>query len=300
MTTINLYSRVSYALLGLLIWLSLPSYALDTIKLYPEIDKKDHGRQHYFYSLLEKALTASQDRYGEFEIQYTDVTMSRERQFLEICTDDGRLNVTLSPPHKVTQHNALRIPFPTLKGLASFRFFYVHEKNQHLLKEVKNLEDLKQFKQGQGRHWSSRAVFEHHNIPVIVGETHRNLISMLMADRFDLLMRGGNEIGLELPRLQQAGHPLHLDEHVLLYMYLPHYFYVSPSEPRLAERIEYGLNKLKDSGEFEKHFRAYYGDTLATYSIKNRVILHIKNTNFREDYYKQDQENLLTFSAFTQ
>ena len=57
----------------------------------------------------------------------------------------------------------------------------------------------------------------------------------------------------------------------------PQYFYVSKSEPRLAERLAYGLNQMVEDGTFDAIFDKHFGATLAALKLDQRTIIELEN-----------------------
>jgi hypothetical protein len=246
---------------------------------------------------LELALNASKDRYGDYQFQLTPHDMNRDRQFRQLVSGVD-LTVLVSPPKARWEGQVIRVPVPVQKGLASYRLFFLLSDNIDLLQNVKSVEDLRQFRHGQGRYWSSVKILKDNGFQVVTGHSYTGLFSMLQKNRFDLLMRGLNEVEIEQEVFAQEMKTISLDPHVVLYFYLPNYFYVSPKQPRVAQRLEYGLLKLHENGEFDRHFHRYYGSALKKFNMGQRTLLKIPNTNIDNSLFEHDKPYILEFEDF--
>jgi len=80
-------------------------------------------------------------------------------------------------------------------------------------------------------------------------------------------------------------------------MYLPGYFYVSQKAPRIAERIEYGLIKMFESGDFDEYFYRYFGEDVKRAKLEQRKIFYLDNTNLSPDMYENDKKYLMDHAA---
>ncbi len=58
---------------------------------------------------------------------------------------------------------------------------------------------------------------------------------------------------------------------------LPTYFYVSPTCPDLARRVEAGLRRIMENGTYEKIFNDHFGQIYARAGLENRKIFKVAN-----------------------
>ncbi|UZJ45538.1 transporter substrate-binding domain-containing protein [Marinimicrobium sp. C6131] len=246
----------------------------------------------YANDLLKLALELSEHRYGPYEIVQQPAQTVIRRQLLEL-QEEGHLSVALSMPMAEWLNNAEMIPFPIMKGLASYRLFFSHRKNLDRFNAIDDLDTLKTLKIGQGPGWSTSKILEDNGFEVVYGGPYKTLFPMLHGDRFQLLMRGVYEIQPELEAYLPEMPELVIVDGIAIYTYLPMYFFVSREQPGLAERLRYGLKKAHDNGQWDALFDQYFGDMLNWLNHGTRRVFYLDNTNIDRSFYANDKSFLL-------
>lgn len=254
--------------------------------------EREAPHRAYADEVLALALELSRDRYGPYRIvQQTQETVIR-RQLLEL-DKGGSLSVAVAMPTPEWLQGAVPVRVPLMRGLASLRFFLGHKDLLPLYESVRTVNDLKALSIGQGPGWSTARILEDNGFKVVYGGAHQTLIPMLHSGRFQLLMRSIYEVGPEL-RAQQAAHPgLFIVDNFAVFTYMPMYFFVARSEPRLAERLEYGLKKAYANGQHDRVFNRYFGDSLKLLRTKRLKLLYVPNTNIDKSFFEQDRPYLM-------
>lgn len=275
---------------------SLPVYAEETVQAIsvvkiPYMERAGFHRK-YADALLELALELSAAKYGPYEIvQQRQQTVIR-RQLLELEAGDN-LSAAVSMPTPEWLAKARVIRFPIMKGISSYRMFLANKKNIQKFNGIARLRDLKAYKVGQGPGWSTGKILEDNGFDVVYGGPYETLLPMLVADRFQMLMRGVYEIVPELSQYQSTTPELGIVEGFAVYTYLPMYFFVSNNQPKLAERLEYGLKAAHASGELDILFNKCFGETLDLLNTTQRKIFYLPNTNIDAYFYEHDKPYLL-------
>lgn len=248
--------------------------------------------REYTNAILQLALETSAEKFGPYEIvKQTRQTVIR-RQLLEL--EKGQtLSVAVSMPMAEWLEKARVVQFPLMKGLASYRLFFAHEKNLQRFNNIQTLEALKELKVGQGPGWSTAQILEDNGFQVEYGGPYKTLFPMLGLDRFQLLMRGVYEIAPEYKVYKEEMPELAIVDGIAIYTYLPMYFFVSKKQIVLADRLEYGLKQAHKSGQIDKLFDEYFGETLKLLNIEQRKIFYLKNTNIDASFYQHDKPYLL-------
>ncbi|WP_027330411.1 substrate-binding periplasmic protein [Marinimicrobium agarilyticum] len=262
-----------------------------TVVKIPHMEVAGLHRQ-YANALLEMTLTLSERRYGPYElVRQTGETVIK-RQLLELENGDN-LSVAISMPMPEWLEKTERVPLPIMKGLASYRLFLARRKNVAAFNAIDNLDALKKLRIGQGPGWSTGKILEDGGFKVVYGGPYPTLLPMLNADRFDLLMRSVYEAAAELKRYQPDMPELAVVDGIALYTYLPMYFFVSKTQPVLAERIEYGLALAYKNGQLDELFNRYFSGSLAMLNLENRRVFYLPNTNIDPSFYESDKPYLL-------
>lgn len=258
------------------------------------LDNKDKLQQ-YSYQLLQLALDVTKEEYGDYRLSRATIAMSRDRQFLELIKAD-KLNVMISPPQKGRGENAIRVAFPIQKGISSYRIFFLLNKNKDIFKEVNSIEELKKYSTGSNIQWSTTQILKYHQFNLVTSITYKGLFDMLNSERFISFNRGINEIFIELETFSKQFPELTYDQHIALFTYLPNYFYVSPSQPKLAKRLETGLLVLHNNGQLDELFYRYFGQYIDKIALQKRRFFTLENINLEPFMYIQDKPYLLDIS----
>lgn len=245
----------------------------------------------YADALLNLALKASEEVYGPYKVIQQSDERVINRQLLDISS--GQLSVAVAMPNAEWLAKATPVKFPIMKGFASYRLFFITEKNKAAINKVKDLEDLKAFKVGQGRGWSTADILEHYQFDVVYAPNYTSLFPMLEDNRYQLLMRGVYEMEVELFANKIKMPDLAIADNIAVYTYLPMYYFVAKTQPELAERLEYGLKKLYTSGEFDKLFKEHFWSSLKLLDLENRKVFYLQNNNIDPTFFANDKPYLL-------
>ncbi len=254
---------------------------------------QDPKVEHHEFALLEAALRATEPDFGPFSLKYHSEAFSRNRALREI--EKGRpVNIGVSPVKPQWNELLARVDIPVKKGIWSYRVFILLQENKDLLQTVNSPEKLKSIPTGVGAQWAFRKVLEEGGFNnVVTGLSTPNLYKMLSLGRFVTFSRGVEEAARELQEFG-ADHPgLVIDEHVMLYVYLPSYFYVSPQFPKIAERVRVGLERIFESGEYDEIFKEYVGDVVKEYRLNQRRVFILDNPNLSPKARERDKPYLL-------
>lgn len=264
---------------------------MDKVLMLKEIsgNKLSHT---YNTELLTRILDATVEEFGDFELNTTPLPMVRDRQFVEL--QKGKLINVLASPYKEKYNQfGIRVPFPLKMGLASSRIFLVTEENKDVLKNVTTVEQLKKVRTGSHTQWTTTKVLHDQGVNVLTDNQYESLFKMLSRGHFDTFNRGIHEIHSELAEFKPNYPNLTFDKHLVLFFYMPDYYYVSETTPRLAKRIEAGLLELHSNGELLKLIKEYFAEELAAFELNKRRVLTIENTNLAPGMYQHDKAYLL-------
>jgi len=238
-------------------------------------------RYKYTYELMELILKATPE-YTSAQVKTTEVNMTRSRIFLEL-KKGNLLNVVAEAPQKEWDSNLIVIPIPIRKGLQGFRLFIIKNKNREKLVQVDSLQSLTALYTGSGNEWSTRLAMEDAGFVVVTANGYESLFSMLSKQRFTTFGRGINEAYQEVESHLALYPDLVVDNRILLEIPLATYFYVSPSFPRIADRIRVGLLRLIESGEFDQFFFQQYCTDILKANMSERMRFKIDNPQVSQE-----------------
>jgi ABC-type amino acid transport substrate-binding protein len=260
-------------------WLALscasPAMAADIV-MRPRPDDAKGPRVDFNGLVIEEALRRTVPTWGPYEYAPQVPLLARERMLDEMLRGEVvNLSVVASQP--AWEERLLPIRIPIDMGLSGYRIALIHRDNQARLAAVKDVAELKRLGMGVGTAWSSRKVFEAEGFRTVTGESFNALLQMLMAGRSDYFLRGLNEAFPEHAARKDEFPALAIEQQLLLVVPLPTYIFVSPKAPRLAKRLEEGMESMLRDGTLQKLVLQHHSDLLAQAQVCSRRIFRINN-----------------------
>lgn len=238
---------------------------------------KETDTRVYELGLLRKTLEKTVDEYGPYRIQLSKAFYNPQRAEIEL-KKGSEININRLTLSSVTMRDEfITIPFPLLKGILGYRIFLIHRKDQEKFAGIKTLDELKRLRVGQRVGWGDVPIFEHHGIEVVTGHDYDSLFEMLIKGRFDYFSRGIGEALPEYNFHKEKLPDLWIEETILLYYPYPVFFFVNRQYPKLAERVQRGLQLMLEDGSFDEYFLEYNKTMLDQAHIKDRKLFAIDN-----------------------
>jgi hypothetical protein len=146
----------------------------------------------------------------------------------------------------------LAIKFNLLRELSDYRILLIRKEDQAKFAAVKSLADLRKFKAGTASDWHDKKVFQLNNIPFVTSWAYDAMFKMLVDKRFDYILRSPQEIWPELEAHKDL--PIIAEEKLLIAAQSPVYFFVHPTNEKLAKRIKKGLDIAEKDGSLKTLF----------------------------------------------
>ncbi|HDZ8857058.1 TPA: transporter substrate-binding domain-containing protein [Aeromonas dhakensis] len=223
--------------------------------------------------LLRLSLDLTVPEYGPYRL-IASPPMEQGRAVKEL--QGGELvQVGVFAPDEERERTLLAIHVPLAKGLLGWRVCLVRQGDEGRFANIRSLTDWRQagFRIGQHRSWPDTRLLKENGLDVVVGGLYEALFNMLHKRRFDCFLRSVIEIEDELTQ-----HPdLAIEPHLVFRYPLALLFFVSPRYPELAKRIELGLQRARQSGDYERIFEAGFGSTIRRLQLERRVMLELSN-----------------------
>ncbi len=289
-TGIGRITLVSFALV-IVLCSSYKALAVERVLGLADLSVGDR-RNVYYTQLLVAALENTRDEYGPYELIKPNRSMNSQRMMAEL-SKGKYLYVGVSPYKAAWQGKTLIVPVPLGRGVPSFRLFLAKTRLQTQLQNVKCPEHLKPFRFGLGQGWSTAKIMEDSGFNVVYAADHAGLHRMLLADRFELFMRGGEEIILEKPLFKGRSQDVYVVDNVGVFTYLPIYFHVAKTKPVLAKRLKVGLKALFESGEMDRILFSLHSKAIQLIQQPKRNFIYIENTNLPPGTFERDKPYLL-------
>ena len=245
----------------------------------PAPESPGDTRYDYYWKLLEQALATTEAEFGPYDLQVATTAMNEARSLHELEIGSSQITILVHGNVAEYERRLLPIRFPLDKGLLGYRVFLIRSEEQSALDAVNSLEDLRQYRIGQGQGWGDVAILRNAGLTVVEGASYDGLFSMLSAGRFELFSRGVVEVGEELAREHQAHPDLEIERHLMLNYPLTRYFYVNRSVEgeALAKRLSTGLERMLKDGVFDRMFEEFKAPFDKLINFRNRLIIQIDN-----------------------
>ncbi len=238
-------------------------------------------RYQYPEDLLKLILQKTESIHGKAQVVRCKYTMKRKRTFSALL--EGKdIHVMAEAVKPGWEEQLIPIRIPIRKGIQGFRTFLIHADYQEELSKVQTLDDLKRFPTGSGAQWLTTRVLIENGFNVVLGNDYEGLFKMLMNKRFVTFGRGISETSFEHNERKDAYPDLAIEKHLVLFIPLPTYFFVTPKKPQLARRIEEGLILMLHDGSFDAFFQERYGKIIAEADLENRRLFKINNPNLSD------------------
>lgn len=248
--------------------------------VYPPPEAAGDERHLYYWQLLDAALAANREKYGDYTATPYATAMTFQRGVAEVESGRGVVNIVSRATNPDLEKRLRPIRIPLDKGLLGLRLFLIMPETQARLDKVRALKDLQEFSIGQSSRWTDVAVLQKAGFKLVLADTYTPLFGMLGARRFDLFSRGAIEIEAEWRANREAVPGLSIEKRFVLYYPMPRYFFVprTVEGERMAERIEDGLQRLRRSGEFERRYQAWKKLVLKDAHLAGRTVFRLTNT----------------------
>lgn len=246
-----------------------------------------HEHRSYYEDLLQLALDKTEAEYGPCQVTVPDKVKPQVRRYLDLerKTATDIIDATATPERN---ERFRAIPVPLLKGLMGYRIFFIRKTDIDGFSLIETLDDLREFRAGQGEHWFDVELLRAHDIPVVTAPKYESLFRMLQAGRFDFFPRGAQEILDEQANFDTEG--LLIEANLLLAYPAPVYFYVHKDNIALADRVETGLNRAIADGSFDQFFYRHpmVREVFDELNLFERTTLYLCHPHHKEGALLQD------------
>lgn len=250
-------------------------HAGELVVRVPSPESQRDQRDEFFIDALSLALEATRETDGPFRIEFAEIDMPVQGRGIRYLKERRYIDIIWTMTSIQREEELLPIRVPLLKGLLGYRVLLIPRREVAKFESVKTLEDLRAFSAGQGQGWPDVEILRANGIRVVVGRSYDGLFEMLVRGRFDFFPRGVTEAWGELSL--RKDYDLTVEPGLLLHYPTAIYFFVSKQDEILAERIERGLWKAIETGDYEKLFLRHFEDVLRRADLPSRRFIEMKN-----------------------
>lgn len=232
---------------------------------------------NYIVDLIKLVLEQTKSEFGDYQLQVISQELNIKRKAALISEGDV-INLSDSPPKTpIADANVIPIPIDIFKGLLGHRVCIINGKEKRDLENINNINTLRKLKIGQALGWPDLEVYSVNNIETITSPTFDGLFGMLAFNRFDCLALGVNEVDSVFADKRATYSTLAVDKKLLIVYEYPFYLYVSKKYPKIADRLNKGMEKVKRSKQFAVLFDSYFHANIVNMNLKNRNLVCLES-----------------------
>ena len=254
---------------GFIILIAMAAQAQNVIKIQTPTD----GNGNYAVAMAKLALSKIENNY---KIELIDSnTYTQARSLEEVAA--GNMDIMWTATDQELEDKLLPIRIPLYKGLLGHRIFIIRKGDQARFNRVRNFDDLKQFKFGQGTTWADSKILAANGLTVIKAMKYESLFHMLDGNRFDAFPRGVQEPWAEIA--SHPGLPLAAETHIMFVYRMPFYLFTNKKNKKLAQDLELGFNRAIADSSFDKLFYSspIVQSVMDNANLDSRIIFELKN-----------------------
>lgn len=240
--------------------------------------------------LLRLALDLTMEDYGPYTLSRS-VEMEQGRAVREL--QSGQMDVAVFAPDGERERTLLGVYVPLARGLLGWRVCLIRPGDERRFAVIDSLARWRAsgLLIGQHQSWPDTALLQANKLRVELGHRYEGLFRMLRKGRFDCFLRSVIEVEDE----QKANPDLVIEPHLIFRYPLALMFFVSPTRPELARRIETGLQRARANGAYERLFEQGFGGTIRRLGLARRTILELENPDLPERSRQMLADPALTF-----
>lgn len=222
---------------------------LQIIRTIAPQSEQDTAHQ-YFINIIQLALSHSAEKYGEAQLVLSPYPMTQERWF-RLLEKSQYLDIIWAGANKQRQDDFQEIPIDLLGGILGVRTLIIRKEDRLLFKNIKSIEELKQFKACQAEHWPDATILKDAGMPLVTVNKFETNFIMLTKGQCDYFPRGIHEGDSEIEKYHvlQGDSLILFDDFFIVYPFNM-WLFVDKDNQALAQRVEYGLKRAIEDGSF--------------------------------------------------
>lgn len=215
----------------------------------------------------------------KYELLFVDdgnaTGMTESKLHNDLLTGNVDLLWTLTTPEYEERYETLYIPL--YRGMLGMRIAIVRQDQKNIFANVHNLEQLQQFKAGQGTGWGDVLILEHNDLTVVQTLKYANLFPMLEGGRFDYFPRGVPEPWSEI--ITNAEYNLTVEPNLIFKYIAPMYFFSTPDNTKVIAHLKENIEAMIADGSYEELFFNHpdIKDALDNANLQNRRVINLVN-----------------------
>lgn len=236
------------------------------------------ARKPFESELMRLIFRLSEEKYGLARLEISQWKISSKRS-IQLMREGERLHIQNAPflLQELDKEAIVALPVPILNNLLGYRQLIIRKSDLHTFAKINDFASFLKLEAGQGRGWADLLVYRENGIPVLEAPSFDGMFPMLLGKRFDYIPLGISEAFETLQH--RSNGKLAIAEDIIIFYPWPIHILVSKKHPNLVSRIQYGLTKAQDSGEFDLLFNKHFGHILERIENTNAKVILLKTPN---------------------
>lgn len=237
------------------------------------------ARKPYEAELIQLLFRLSEEKYGRVSLKTSVRVMSTERAIKKLRTGEIHLITAPFMFGHIDEDAVIVLPYMIIKNLLGYRQLIVRKGDVDKFDSMPDRAGFNSLIAGQGAGWGDVQVYEFNGLKVTQASKFDALFPMLQFERFDYLPLGLGEAGetFKSEKLHLRG--LDMVDKLIVFYPWPVNIMVSRSYPKIAERLDYGMQKALANGEYDALFDKYFKSTIEHFNGDDVKIIHLKTPN---------------------
>lgn len=242
-------------------------------------------RESYYVDLLKLSLDKTKIKFGDYKLNIKKEDISRQRLATYLAEGNSFVDVIWTGTNIEREKSMLPVRIPLLKGLKGMRLLIINKHNQNLFSNIDNVEDLKKLVAIQGVDWPDTAILKANGFKVDTSPNYKGMFKLIDTGRADYFPRAINEPYDEINLHKNLS--LMVESKIVLYYFLPNFFFVNVKKSALRDRIEEGLKIAISDGSFDNLFYNHPSNiALKTINFSKMKIFKLENPFLSEETKK--------------
>lgn len=245
---------------------------------------KSQIRQRYEREILDAILKATQETHENYRIQESLIDYSGTQESRAFSEKNHHLLVTVAGNQKFKNDEKILISQPIAKNLLGYRIPIIRKKDAAIFDNLKDVSVLKKLVHGIPETWSDATVFRHNDYNVSEEGNFEDIFDRLHNKNFDYVTFGANEVETVFTERALKFESLMISKNMMFFYPFPLVFYVNPTMPDLANRIDEGLQRIINSGELDLIFYRYYPTIVEKLNLEKRTLFVLQNPLISDEF----------------
>ncbi|KGJ97221.1 ABC transporter substrate-binding protein [Colwellia psychrerythraea] len=268
-------------LIILLLLISAQCFAVTTVTTTGK-QKPDDASHDYFIGLLRLALIETSEEYGYTVLQ--TVPYPGQERMLKLLALGEFYDVVWAGNSIIRESDLYKIPFPLFRGGLGWRGMIIRQQDKSKFSTFKTAKDLNALIACQGLHWPDADILERAGLAVARVGYFDAMLQMVELKRCDYLPLSIFEGQAELAAVKDSFPNLIFYQELIIQYPLTMHFFVKSSNNILAQRLTLGLQRLYESGSYERYMKNHplTQHAFPLTKFKKSTVISLMNSNYTE------------------